>query len=1228
MDRAVDEEQQMHRSYAANQPAAGLRADFPGRKVVASEGAEATPATAIATDQQCNKEALLRDRRQQQALLTPFSGDPKCPLLRDVQQQELVRQHTFDDTIRLKQPSAGALSLFTRSSSDSQHPVTNSEDRWRQLSLSRTEEELFAAGLNTMEDLSPEQAARISAELRAHARKQQQQQVHISGAIKSAAPAELHPLQADAQVAAAIAPGKVPTDDHSALRELRSGHLHGETSDEEIVSAAPAANLQCRTTRQQKLAEPHQHRQQEQQQQHEHRTQQREQPDEPHHEIESEEQKCERIAASIRFQAEADLSKRREEMAALREDAERQLLSLQLLPPPQERLSSLPASLRESLFGVFVCLCLRHIEECDEDFRGEITEWALGLLNALASPNLLHLGAHIANCLSKPIAWREQLQKDGVRASDIVTMDPLIHKLEAFFVEKQAETDELFRSVQRRLKANRSDSPVEEALTDIPQSSSSSSSSSSYRDGKSSSSSVRATTHGEATSEAMHRPSAFGESTAPAKLEELQKQEQKLREPRDVPVDARDSRLRALLKPPCKLPVGVDEEHQQRKHEHGNDHAQQELDLPIRAFVAGDHTDLPLESRCCGSRHPAVESEAVPQGESDDRKQPEVRAGRAERVPDEAKNEGLHAAEVPLQGTAVAATQQRQGHWEALNCTGKQSADSPQECLQHEPLPHKEEEEEQHHYEAVRPGQQQQQDTLPHEEQEHRFQEEQLQQGRQRQKALSGRVSDSDSCTREEDRKIKPSELQLSQGDRKADAAYVGPQFKGRQEEQQQRHEHSHQLETSSSEDERDAFEGGTGPALSMWVSEPPDYRVVFLRDLTTALVTNGTFDARIQMLLDRLAAELRINPLLLIRIQENLAADLLSILQANTKEGSKQKTWRRLKIAGAAVGGGVLLALTAGLAAPGIAAAVASLGSLPLSAFLASAGGMAALVSIFGAGGAGLTGWKYSRRIANIKIFEFLMLNGRSPSSLRVGIGVSGYLRDDDDVTLPWVCSFPNPRCDLHALKWEPHVLKALGGMVIKMVSQDFAVSASKFYLQYTVLGGLTFALFWPIALIQYAAGLDNTWMLCRERAQQAGNILADAVSDKAAVGQRPVTLAGYSMGARVIFYCLQALWKKRKFHCVHDVVLMGLPASMNAAQWRQARQVTSGRLVNVYCRTDWLLAFLYRWMEFRLQVAGLAPVTSVPGVENVDVTGLVKSHANYPEKVPQIMSFISIEM
>ncbi|XP_026192772.1 uncharacterized protein LOC34619488, partial [Cyclospora cayetanensis] len=722
--------------------------------------AAATEIEAAAAD--CSSEALLKDRRQQQALLTPLSGDPRCPLVRDAQQQELIRQHTFDDTVPSRHPTAGALSIFTRGSSDSQHPRGVSGEIWT-ASSSKSEEELLAAGLMMMEDLSPEQAASITAELKAEASKRhQQQQVQISGAVRLAAPAAMHhPLRTDAETASASARSKTPQEHRPAspvLVEVRSGRLHGDASDEETACAAarPGEGKQLGKVAEQGRDAKLQQQEGEQQL-----------------EGESDEQKCERIEASIRFKAESDLNKRRAQMQALRADAERQLLSLQLLPPQVERLSTLPASFREAVFGVFVCLCLRHIEECDEEFRGEITEWVLGLLDALGSPQLLHLGAHIANCLRKPIAWREQLEKDGVRASDIVTLDPLIDKMTAFFAEKQEETDTLFRSVQSRLTAN-------------------------------------------------------GASRSPS--------------------------------------------------------------------------------------------------EEQDR------------------------------------------------------------------------------------------DALPSSPQDREF-------------------------------------------------AGISP----------------------------------TSPPLSMWTAEPPSYRVVFLRDLTTALVTSGTFDARIQMLLDRLAVELRINPLLLIRIQENLAADLLSILQANTKEGSKQKTWRRLKIAGAAVGGGVLLALTAGLAAPGIAAAVASLGSLPLSAFLASAGGMAALVSIFGAGGAGLTGWKYSRRIATVKVFEFLMLNGRSPSSLRVGIGISGYLRDDDDVTLPWVCSFPSPRCDLHALKWEPQVLKALGGMVVKMVSQDFAVSASKFYLQHTVLGGLTFALFWPIALMQYAAGLDNTWMLCRERAQQAGNILADAVSDKA---------------------------------------------------------------------------------------------------------------------------------
>ena len=173
-----------------------------------------------------------------------------------------------------------------------------------------------------MEDLSPEQAASIAAEMRAHARQQQQkqqqqrqqqqeqQQLQISGAVRSAAPAALHPLHADAQVAAAgsaaASGGWRSSDAPSVLREVRSGKLHAETSDEEGTAAAAAAAAAAADKQRSRGHQDQEARQQQQQQQ-----------QQQQNEGESEEQKCERIAASIRFQAEADLSKRRAEWVSL-----------------------------------------------------------------------------------------------------------------------------------------------------------------------------------------------------------------------------------------------------------------------------------------------------------------------------------------------------------------------------------------------------------------------------------------------------------------------------------------------------------------------------------------------------------------------------------------------------------------------------------------------------------------------------------------------------------------------------------------------------------------------------------------------------------------------------------------------------------------------------------------------------------------------------------------------
>jgi hypothetical protein len=59
--------------------------------------------------------------------------------------------------------------------------------------------------------------------------------------------------------------------------------------------------------------------------------------------------------------------------------------------------------------------------------------------------------------------------------------------------------------------------------------------------------------------------------------------------------------------------------------------------------------------------------------------------------------------------------------------------------------------------------------------------------------------------------------------------------------------------------------------------------------------------------------------------------------------------------------------------------------------------------------------------------------------------------------------------------------------------------------------------------------------------------------------------------------------------------------------------RSVVAGRLVNVHSEKDLILAFLYRTSAIQLGVAGIEPIKSVEGVENVDMGEIVDGHLAY---------------
>ena len=110
------------------------------------------------------------------------------------------------------------------------------------------------------------------------------------------------------------------------------------------------------------------------------------------------------------------------------------------------------------------------------------------------------------------------------------------------------------------------------------------------------------------------------------------------------------------------------------------------------------------------------------------------------------------------------------------------------------------------------------------------------------------------------------------------------------------------------------------------------------------------------------------------------------------------------------------------------------------------------------------------------------------------------------------------------------------------------------------------------PILLAKLTYLIDNPWSVSIGRANAAGLILADSLMDRN-LGCRPVTLVGFSLGARVIFAALRELAEKDAFGLVQNVFLFGSPIVANKDEYLRARSVVSGRFVNGYASNDWIL-------------------------------------------------------
>jgi len=217
-------------------------------------------------------------------------------------------------------------------------------------------------------------------------------------------------------------------------------------------------------------------------------------------------------------------------------------------------------------------------------------------------------------------------------------------------------------------------------------------------------------------------------------------------------------------------------------------------------------------------------------------------------------------------------------------------------------------------------------------------------------------------------------------------------------------------------------------PLIAAIPVDPHRLRMQVVIEVLVFLVVHLYYDARGRQTVRNLTYLLECSPTDLILCEYVLAHTLSELLMASKRgkgdgatKSKGSKAVRYAKIGAASVGVGALLAITGGLAAPAIAAAAVvafgSGGAVVAGAFAT----VTVLGTVFGATGAGLAGYKMSRRTSGLTEFSFEqpMLaeaatelaeenseekqrgedeGAESEQKLAVMIMISGWMKEKDD--------------------------------------------------------------------------------------------------------------------------------------------------------------------------------------------------------------------------------------
>jgi hypothetical protein len=346
-------------------------------------------------------------------------------------------------------------------------------------------------------------------------------------------------------------------------------------------------------------------------------------------------------------------------------------------------------------------------------------------------------------------------------------------------------------------------------------------------------------------------------------------------------------------------------------------------------------------------------------------------------------------------------------------------------------------------------------------------------------------------------------------------------------------------------------------------------------------------------------------------------------------------------KIACGTAAGAVVLAPLALVAAPGLAASLGSAGFLGAAgtgtaistlsgaaltnASLAAIGGgtMAGGVAVATAAGAALGAYQggvvSNSYFGQVDHFDIRKLRDGNKHAVIV---VNGFLTQGSD-TADWAVQLQRhfPRASWYHTDWESKTLKKLG-LFVATSPKAAGLQMAKDILSKMPKKAAKKAS--PFKLVTQAFDLArNPWHVSMVKAQLTGIMLADAI---ARTPGWKFTLAGHSLGARVIHYALEALATKEK-RLIENVYLLGGAVGGDARadkDWEKAASVVKGRIFNCYSSEDSVLKYLYQGASGGLSTpVGLRPINlDSEKIFNFDCSALVDSHMQWKVNFAEIFA------